>query len=160
MCGFSLQLMCYEIHSLERTMKCTQKIERNENMFLELNEMKKNKFRFALVIGVLMLVSYLVYFLSGLATGLQDMNRESVDKWDSTHVVLTEESDKSLFESSLSTDDQDDIDANEVAILGQLNAIARNDDEKANVSIFGIDEDEFLMPEVTEGEAFSAENEV
>jgi len=152
--------MCYEIHSIERTMKCTQKIERNENMFLALNEMKKNKFRFALVIGVLMLVSYLVYFLSGLATGLQDMNRESVDKWDSTHVVLTEESDKSLFESSLSTNDLADIDADDVAVLGQLNAIARNDDEKANVSIFGIHNDEFIMPHVTEGKEFSADNEV
>lgn len=131
-----------------------------KKMFLALNEIKKNKLRFILIIGVLMLVSYLVFFLSGLATGLQDLNREAVDKWASTHIVLTDESDKSLFESSLSIDDQHDIDASEVAILGQLNAIARNEDEKANVSLFGIDKDEFLMPEVTEGESFSSENEV
>lgn len=131
-----------------------------EEMFLALNEIKKNKLRFALVIGVLMLVSYLVFFLSGLATGLQDMNRESIDKWDSTQVVLTEESDMSLYESSMSTEDKADIDAANIAVLGQVNAIARNDDEKANVSIFGIDEDEFIMPNVTEGEAFSGDNEV
>lgn len=130
------------------------------HVFLALNEIKKNKLRFALVIGVLMLVSYLVFFLSGLATGLQDMNRESIDKWDSTHMVLTEESDKSLFESSMSIDDKEDVDAADVAILGQVNAIARSDDQKANVSIFGIDENEFIMPNVTEGEAFSADNEV
>jgi len=129
-------------------------------MFLAFNEIKKNKLRFALVIGVLMLVSYLVFFLSGLMTGLQDMNREAIDKWDSTQVVLTEESDKSLFESSMSVDNREDIDAKETAVLGQVNAIARNDDQKANVSIFGIEKDEFIMPNVTEGEVFSATNEV
>lgn len=129
-------------------------------MFLALNEIKKNKLRFTLIIGVLMLVSYLVFFLSGLANGLQDMNREAVDKWDATAIVLTDESDKSLFESSLSTDDVDDIEADETAILGQVNAIARNDDEKVNVSIFGIEADEFLMPEVTEGDKFAGDNEV
>lgn len=129
-------------------------------MFLALNEIKKNKLRFALVIGVLMLISYLVFFLSGLAAGLQDMNREAIDKWDATQIVLTEESDKSLFESSMSTDDRDAIDAEEIAVLGQVNAIARKDDQKANVSIFGINEDEFIMPNVTEGEAFTADNEV
>ena len=70
-------------------------------MFLAWNEIKKNKLRFALITGVLMLVSYLVFFLSGLATGLMDMNRESVDKWDATAIILTVESDKSLYQSSM-----------------------------------------------------------
>lgn len=129
-------------------------------MFLALNEIKKNKLRFTLIIGVLMLVSYLVFFLSGLADGLKDMNREAVDKWDATAIVLTDESDKSLFESSMSIDDIGDIEADETAVLGQLNVIARNDDEKINVSIFGIEADEFLMPNVIEGEEFAGDNEV
>lgn len=129
-------------------------------MFLALNEIRKNKLRFTLIIGVLMLVSYLVFFLSGLANGLQNMNRESVDKWDATAIVLTEESDMSLFESFLGIDDTDVIEGKELAVLGQINAVARNEDAKTNVSIFGIDKTEFIMPELTEGEAFSAENEV
>ena len=44
-------------------------------MFLAWNEIKKNKFRFILITGVLMLVAYLVFFLSGLATGLANLNR-------------------------------------------------------------------------------------
>ena len=44
-------------------------------MFLAWNEIEKNKLRFTLIIGVLMLVSYLVFFLSGLANGLENMNR-------------------------------------------------------------------------------------
>ena len=129
-------------------------------MFLALNEIKKNKLRFTLIIGVLMLVSYLVFFLSGLATGLENLNRESVDKWKATAIVLAEESDKSMYQSSLTTGDTKDIDAKEIAVVGQLNAVAGNGDQKTNVSIFGINKDEFIMPEVTEGDAFAKDNEV
>ena len=129
-------------------------------MFLAWNEIKKNKLRFALITGVLMLVSYLVFFLSGLATGLKDMNRESVDKWDATAIVLTVESDLSLYQSSMETADLEDIKADEIAVLSQMNAIAGNGDNKTNVSIFGIHKDEFIMPNVTNGEVFSNPNEV
>ena len=129
-------------------------------MFLAWNEIIKNKLRFTLIIGVLMLVAYLVFFLSGLANGLASLNREAVDKWDADAIVLTEESDQSLVQSSFSNDAIDSIDADEKAILGQLNAIAQTGDRKTNVSIFGINNDEFIMPEVMEGEKFTGINEV
>ncbi|MGE6486888.1 ABC transporter permease [Paenisporosarcina sp. NPDC076898] len=129
-------------------------------MFLAWNEIKKNKLRFLLITGVLMLVSYLVFFLSGLASGLENLNREAVDKWQGDGIVLTSESDKSMPQSSMTLDQLDDIEADEVAVLGQLNAIATSGDIKANVAIFGIEKNEFIMPDVTEGEEFSGENEV
>ncbi|MHA6260147.1 ABC transporter permease [Sporosarcina sp. CAU 1771] len=129
-------------------------------MFLAWNEIKKNKLRFALIIGVLMLVAYLVFFLSGLATGLMNMNRESVDKWKASAIILTDDSDISLYQSSMLLSDVDDVKADEIAAISQMNAIARNGDEKINVSIFGINEDEFIMPDVIEGEVFSNPNEV
>ncbi|MBS4201134.1 ABC transporter permease [Bacillus sp. FJAT-49732] len=129
-------------------------------MFLAWHEIKKNKLRFTLIMGVLILVSYLVFFLSGLATGLANLNRESVDKWNATAIVLTDESDKSLYQSSMSTDDLKEIKAKEAAVIGQLNAIANNGDEKKNISLFGINKNEFLMPNVTEGRAFEKANEV
>jgi putative ABC transport system permease protein len=129
-------------------------------MFLAWNEIKKNKLRFILIIGVLMLVSYLVFFLSGLANGLSSMNREAVDKWNASAIILTDESDKSLPQSSMTFDDIEKIDAKEIAVIGQLNATAGNGDQKNGVSIFGIEKDDFLMPNVVEGKPFSAENEV
>lgn len=129
-------------------------------MFLAWNEIKKNKLRFALITGVLMLVSYLVFFLSGLATGLKDMNRESVDKMDATAIILTVESDLSLYQSSMELSDLDRFDVDEMAIISQMSAVATNGDKKTNVSIFGIHPDEFIMPNVTEGEEFKDLNEV
>ena len=107
-----------------------------------------------------MLVSYLVFFLSGLATGLKDLNREAVDKWEADGIILTEESDKSLSQSSLDLDNEKDVDAKETAVLGQINAIARAGDKKTNIALFGIRKDEFLMPNIEEGKAFSKKNEV
>ena len=129
-------------------------------MFLAWNEIVKNKLRFTLIIGVLMLVAYLVFFLSGLASGLASLNREAVDKWDADAIVLTEESDQSLTQSSFAIDAVDSVDADETAVLGQLNAIAQTGDQKANISIFGINSDEFIMPNVTEGEKFTDANQV
>ncbi|HVI21824.1 MAG TPA: ABC transporter permease, partial [Bacillus sp. (in: firmicutes)] len=129
-------------------------------MFLAWNEIKKYKLRFILITGVLMLVAYLVFFLSGLATGLANLNRESVDKWNANGIILTEDSDKSIYQSSMTLDVLDDVTADDMAVIGQINAIANNGDNKKNISLFGINKEEFIMPTVTEGKPFSNENEV
>ncbi|OCA85742.1 peptide ABC transporter permease [Bacillus sp. FJAT-27225] len=129
-------------------------------MFLAWNEMKNNKLRFSLIVGVLSLVSYLVFFLSGLANGLENLNKESVLKWDADGIILTEESDRSLPQSIMETGDYNGNGAEEYAILGQFYAIASTGDAKGNVSLFGIREDEFIMPEVTEGKPFRKMGEV
>lgn len=132
----------------------------SDQVFLAWQEIKKNKLRFTLITGILMLVSYLVFFLSGLATGLASLNREAVDKWEATAIVLTKESDKSLYQSTMSFDEQSELNANETAVIGQLNAIANNGDNKQNISLFGIKKEEFLMPKIAEGKVFEKANEV
>ena len=129
-------------------------------MFLAWNEIKKNKLRFILIIGILMLVSYLVFFLSGLANGLAGFNRDAVDKWGATGIVLKEESDKNLSQSTMTVDDLSKVEAKEKAVIGSINAIVQKGETKSNAAIFGIEKNEFLMPNVIEGEAFANSNEV
>lgn len=130
-------------------------------MFLAWSEIKRNKLRFLLITSILLLVSFLVFFLSGLANGLASMNREAVDKWDADAVLLTEESDKSLYQSALNKEEADALGADETAVVGQMGSIANNGDVKKNVIMFGIDPEEFVMPKVTDGAAeFSVENGV
>ncbi|HCU7777651.1 TPA: ABC transporter permease, partial [Staphylococcus aureus] len=50
-------------------------------MFLAWNEIRRNKLKFGLIIGVLTMISYLLFLLSGLANGLINMNKEGIDKW-------------------------------------------------------------------------------
>ena len=129
-------------------------------MFLAWHEITKNKLRFNLITGILLLVSYLVFFLSGLATGLAYLNREAVDKWNASAIILTKESDKSLYQSSMSSHQLDAIAADKAAVIGQLSAIANNGEYKRNISLFGINKAEFLLPDVTEGRAYEQDNEV
>ncbi len=129
-------------------------------MFLAWNEIKNNKLRFLLIVGVLTLVSYLVFFLSGLANGLENLNKEAVDKWEADGVILTDESDINLPQSTLAIGDFEGDGTDEYAILSQVNSIAKTDDIKTNVSLFGINEDEFIMPDISEGKAFSKTGEV
>ncbi|MBM6439015.1 ABC transporter permease, partial [Streptococcus suis] len=49
-------------------------------MFLAIEEMRQNKLRYGLILGLLILISYLVFFLTGLAYGLMQENRTAVDK--------------------------------------------------------------------------------
>ena len=129
-------------------------------MFLAWNEIKNNKLRFILIVGVLTLVSYLVFFLSGLANGLENLNKEAVDKWKADGIILTDESDMTLSQSSMKIGEYDGEGADEFAVLLQSNSIAKVDDLKANVALFGIREDEFIMPEVSEGKGFSKTGDV
>ena len=129
-------------------------------MFLAWHEMKRNKLRFTLIMGVLMLVAYLVFFLSGLATGLQTINREAVDKWEADAIVLTDESDKSLFQSIMTWEKEKELKADKIAPIGQWSAIANDGEEKQNVSYFAVQPDTFIMPNVVEGEAFEKPFEV
>ena len=136
-------------------------------MFLAWNEIKYSKTRFALIIGVMLLVSYLVFFLTGLAYGLAQDNRTSIDKWDADAIVLTDESNLNVNMSMMPRSWGDDIEADEIATLGQTPAVVRkseksndNEYEKFNVVFYGINDDEFIMPEVTEGRAFKNDYEV
>lgn len=134
-------------------------------MFLAWNEIKHSKTRFALIVGVMVLVSYLVFFLTGLAYGLAQDNRTSVDKWDADAIILTDESNLNVNMSMMPRNFGEDIEADEIATLGQTAGVVRKDEkssegEKINVNFFGINKDEFIMPEVIEGKAFKNDYEV
>ena len=74
-------------------------------MFLAWNEMRRNKTKFGLIIGVLVMISYLLFLLSGLANGLMNMNREAVDLWKADAIVLNKDANQTVAQSSINTDD-------------------------------------------------------
>ncbi|MDF2519309.1 MAG: peptide transporter permease [Sphingobacterium sp.] len=131
-------------------------------MFLAWNEMKSAKLRFLLIIGVLTLMTYLVFLLSGLANGLAEMNREAVDQWKADAIVLTDESDMNLSQSSMTIQDAQSILAKHKAEVAQIFAVARKAGTKIkeSVAITGIQKDQFLMPKVSDGRAFSSDHEI
>lgn len=132
-------------------------------MFLAINEIRHSKLRYALVIGVMFLIAYLVFFLSGLAYGLAQENRMAVDKWNASDIFLSEKANDSLNMSMIESELANELTAKEKAVLAQTAGIiydATDENKKQNVSFFGINSKEFLNPKVIEGKSFKSSGEV
>lgn len=70
-------------------------------MFLAINELLKEKSRFMLIGFVIVLVSYLVFFLTALAYGLATSYTQGIDKWGASGIVLEESASNTLARSLL-----------------------------------------------------------
>lgn len=92
-------------------------------MFLAINEIRHSKLRYALVIGVMFLIAYLVFFLSGLAYGLAQENRMAVDKWNASDIFLSEKANDSLNMSMIESELANELTAKEKAVLAQTAGI-------------------------------------
>ncbi|HEM6115629.1 ABC transporter permease [Streptococcus pluranimalium] len=134
-------------------------------MFLALNEIKHAKLRYGLILGLLFLIAYLMFFLTGLAFGLMQDNRSAVDKWQADTILLNKESNELLSASTISKEDADKVKADNLAPLSQMASSAwtkndSTDDEKEKVSLFGIEKTSFLAPNITQGRLFKNDKEV
>ena len=104
-------------------------------MFLAINEMKHSKLRYALVIGVVFLIAYLVFFLTGLAYGLAQENRTAVDKWQADRILLSDEANGKLNMSMLTMDDYESVKAEDKAALAQFPGIVYQKERRTNKSM-------------------------
>ncbi len=89
-------------------------------MFLAINEIRHSKLRYALVIGVMFLIAYLVFFLSGLAYGLAQENRMAVDKWNASDIFLSEKANDSLNMSMIESELANELTAKEKAVVADI----------------------------------------
>ena len=63
-------------------------------MFLALKEMNYSKLKYTLIVGIIVLISYAVFMLSGLANGLANEFKQAIVDWNSEAIVLSEDSTK------------------------------------------------------------------
>lgn len=129
-------------------------------MFLALKEMTYSKLRYTLIIGIMFLISLVVFLLSGLANGLSTEFRQVIDQWDAKEIVLSEESNKVLAASQLSMEDLEFVSSNDKSPLGIYSSAIGDSSDKTNITFFGTTTDAFFLPEMTHGETFKKENEV
>lgn len=128
-------------------------------MFLAINELRKEKTRFVLIIFVIVLVSYLTFFLTSLAYGLATSYTQGIDKWDARAIALSENSNNTIERSLIFGDTLSDLSSDNTAHLG-VSAGTIEQEGTEDVSIFGIEWGEFLEPNITEGKNPEKNNEV
>ncbi len=82
-------------------------------MYLAWKEIKYAKLRYALIVGVMVLVAYVVFMLTGLADGLADGNKQAILDWKSSAIVLSDDSNKISSASVLKRSDLDRVSVGE-----------------------------------------------
>ncbi|NFY79198.1 FtsX-like permease family protein [Staphylococcus aureus] len=128
-------------------------------MFLAWNEIRRNKLKFGLIIGVLTMISYLLFLLSGLANGLINMNKEGIDKWQADAIVLNKDANQTVQQSVFNKKDIENK-YKKQATLKQTGEIVSNGHQKDNVLVFGVEKSSFLVPSLIEGHKATKDNKV
>lgn len=137
-------------------------------MFLALKELKHAKLRYFMIGTILVLISWLVFLLSGLGNGLSSLSAATFKNMDADYVVFEDGSRHSMLRSVISEDliaDLKNIEhVKDAAPMGTRTAVvmkenAASDDEKIDVSLLGINPGTFLEPKVIEGQGLSEGND-
>lgn len=128
-------------------------------MFLAINELLREKLRFLLITSVIILVSYLTFFLTGLAYGLATSYTQGINKWNAQGIILQKDANNNIARSLLTESDYKSILNENTALLGAGSATVEQD-KTEDVSLFGIDMSSFLAPNITEGRLAGLPNEV
>ncbi len=122
-------------------------------MFLAIKELKYTKTKFVLIISVIVLISYLVYFLTSLAYGLASSYTNAVEKWEADEIIMTVDANDSLMMSFMNQTDFDAVNTTGTKTkLGLFPAVINDPtasgdlDTRINVYFFGIADDSFIKP--------------
>lgn len=134
-------------------------------MFLAINEIRYAKTRYLLIVSVVVLISLLVYFLTGLAYGLAWSNRTVVDSWKASGIVLSDSANKNLMVSTFDQSLASSVKEQEKASLYALQTVVfkngiDTESQKINVSFFGSDKSSFIYPKIIEGRDSNSDTEV
>lgn len=131
-------------------------------MFLALKEMRYSKLRYSLIIGIMILVAYVVFMLSGLANGLADGNKKAIEDWQASSVILSEDSNKIASASQLTRGDVSRVSASQKVGVGVYSgAISKKgNNNKTNVSVFAAQKNAFVVPKVVEGRLYHNAKEI
>ncbi|MFE6078224.1 ABC transporter permease [Paenibacillus sp. NPDC057886] len=126
-------------------------------MYLAIREMRFAKGRYALIATIMVLVSFLVLFVTGLAQGLAYDNAASIKNMAATHFVLEQDSNHRFTRSQVG---QDELEQTR-SVVGQENAeplgvkmttvSPAGDTKKLDVTLFMVNPEGWLAPTVTEG---------
>lgn len=130
-------------------------------MYLAIREMRFAKGRYALIATIMVLVSFLVLFVTGLAQGLSYDNAASIKNMAATHFVLEQDSNHRFTRSQVGQQELNEA----RAVVGQDNAeplgvrmttvSPADDSKKIDVTLFMVNPGSWLAPTITEGKAIN-----
>ncbi|WP_150273816.1 ABC transporter permease [Paenibacillus tepidiphilus] len=133
-------------------------------MFLALREMRHAKARYSLIMVIMLLVSFLVLFVTGLARGLSYANISALENMPAGYFLIQDDAGHAFRRSQLGTEEfaaaKQAAGADNAASLGvQTSTITLDAAEaKTDITFFAVDMEGLLAPKVSEGSSFGNED--
>ncbi|WP_433618093.1 ABC transporter permease [Paenibacillus cellulositrophicus] len=135
-------------------------------MFLALKELRHSKTRFLMIAIIFVLISWLVFILSGLGNGLSTLAASTFKTMRADYVVFEQGSKASMSKSLLSNDlsaklaEMPNVSA--VSPMGTIMASAikgssKLNEDKVDIAIVGINPGSFLEPAIIEGTGLASD---
>lgn len=136
-------------------------------MFLALKELKQSKLRYGLIGTIMILLSFLVLIISGLANGLSHDNASSILGMKAEKFILSDDAEGKILRSQIKKEDIEkvwaEVDENNAVPMHIAMATfnRENTSTKIDIAIFASKKDSFIAPKVIEGKSKDLEdNEV
>lgn len=133
-------------------------------MFLALKELKQSKLRYGLIGTIMILLSFLVLIISGLANGLSNANASSILEMKAEKFVVSEDAEGKLLRSQIKKEDVDNV----LAQVSEKEAVPMHiamstfekegSSKKVDIAIFANKQDSFITPKTIEGKAIDLED--
>jgi len=114
-------------------------------MFLAIKEMLHEKLRYGLIVALILLVSYLLIILTGLATGLSNLNKAAVDEWHAEKIILNSDAEGRLQQSFLSSDMLRPLPKGGTMISQYTTLVKANSGLKENTQLLAVESDSFIF---------------
>lgn len=129
-------------------------------MKLAWKEIRHSISKYLLIESILVLMIFMVMFLSGLANGLGWAISASVEKTDAEYFVISTDAEKLIAISNVDPEAMEQVALQTKDNVTNLNIKRSNinsfdDEKKLDVTYFSVDPESFLSPDITEGEALS-----
>jgi putative ABC transport system permease protein len=127
------------------------------NMFLALREMRHSRAKYLMIAVIMLLISFLVLFVTGLAKGLSYANISALENMKANGFVVQDTAEGRFRSSQLSESDlkavREVTGGQKADYLGVQSAsiAAPLDGKKLDVTLFAVDMDGSLAPKVVEG---------
>lgn len=120
-------------------------------MFLSLKEIKKEKVRYGLIIGMIVLICYLIFILTSLAMGLAQQNTDAIDSWNIKSVVLDKDSNISMSQSLITKDETKNTKlSSKEAYIGQASVVAKKAGKtKESAQFLGLHDNQFIAKNIS-----------
>ncbi|MBU3107527.1 ABC transporter permease [Clostridium gasigenes] len=131
-------------------------------MFLAMKDLKYNKSKYSLVVSMLILLTFMVLFLSGLANGLSLATSASIKNAEANHYIISDDADSIITRSTL-TEKQfkevNDMTSSEVTPINlmRMNMYKKDSQKKLDVTYLAVDKESFMMPSIIDGGEISDE---